>query len=182
MRAWQELISGMKLIGTPYPNTEAELCAFEDTNNIQLPLEYREYCKVFGGGDFNEIIKVFCIAHTVPAEDLISEQRDFKFLLKMAFRDYPLVQQIIDTSFIFAFGIENNDLSFLFDFSSYDHNQESCNIYVLNRLTYSYYNLGCSFYRFTYDFCITETARQEFPDLLCDDNFIYTNTFICHSL
>jgi SMI1 / KNR4 family (SUKH-1) len=181
MRAWRKLISGMELVGTPYPNTEEELQAFEKAHSLKLPEEYREYCKIIGGGDFNEVLSVHCLAHTRPVEEQLEDQFDFRSVLKSAFKNNSSMQHIIDSSFIFAFGVEDHNLYFLLDLSSYDKKRKDCDIYVLHWLKQEYHNLGRSFYKFISDFCVSETAKREYPNLLCDDDFNYSNTLVYYS-
>lgn len=142
-------------------NNQIEL--FEKKTNLTLPSEYKEYCQVFGSGEFG--ITLFRI-HKPDCFDvesqLISMQDQINACVNYAnFTDDQ--KQLFKSAYVFGQGSDYT--FFIFDLKTYNSEDKSANIYGISEDETIYF-IGRSFFEFVRDVCIGNKAQECFPDLL----------------
>jgi hypothetical protein len=67
---WQELLEQVEVRGDVFELTsEADLLEFESLTGVILPSKYKEFCQVFGSGEFgNDLLSI----HVVSRDNLLS--------------------------------------------------------------------------------------------------------------
>jgi hypothetical protein len=66
---WQELLEQVEVRGDVFELTsEADLLEFESLTGVILPSKYKEFCQVFGSGEFgNDLLSI----HVVSRDNLL---------------------------------------------------------------------------------------------------------------
>jgi hypothetical protein len=60
---WQPILSRIRFQEAVFESdtrTEEELCYFERSSGILLPSDYKEFCQVFGAGQFGDYMRIRC--------------------------------------------------------------------------------------------------------------------------
>jgi hypothetical protein len=178
LEKWIDLFGRMKIVppdSSPNPMSTQELLECERALGCPLPQAYREYCQVFGSGEFgpyqfrirgqdSDSIKSWLFAN--------NQLNDGTSLVIEAYRRYsdapsPEVEQILNAGLHFGESIDQNCVLFFFDLSSYQEVDQSCNIYCYyEHDCVEIYDLGRDFFTFICDFCIGDRAEREFPKMI----------------
>jgi hypothetical protein len=142
-----------------------QLLEFENQAEFVLPIEYKEFCQIFGPGLFTKNwFKVNCSDPEDIGREPISNL-DTKVAIKGSYA-YPLdVQNLIDSAYIF--GVGDGYIFFLFDLRTYSELDQSYEIYVLDdEREHTVHYLGQSFFEFIRDMCLGNRTSLEFPGLI----------------
>ncbi|WP_445632126.1 SMI1/KNR4 family protein [Nostoc sp. DSM 114167] len=169
---------------------EITLKNFESQAGFALPQEYKNFCQVFGSGEFGfnqffiEVPNCEDIEGGLTSNEIILEscKDSFSWSLK--------VQELLDNAYLFGGG--NNFLSFIFDLRTYSEQDERYDIYALQFYSGFISYLGRDFFKFICDFCIGEQAKEvpgllvQVPPMLDKDDPLYeprsrSKTFISYN-
>jgi hypothetical protein len=150
--------------------TEEQLSDFESQYNIILPIEYKEYCQVFGTGQFGEFMDIVC-----PSNRLIEVSNNLLNSIRSAADDIPksranylaisidAIMDLLDSAFVFG---GYDDSIVLWDLRTYQEDDHSYDIYwaLSEDFMGDIYKVGRSFFEFIRDFCLGEKAFEVLPE------------------
>ena len=162
-----------QLTGNAKTSTTEDLTKFEKTNRIILPQEYKEFCQVFGDGEFG--YTQFAI--NIPGQQ---EGEEIAYVRQTMIETYQDIKEsVVSGSFRYGistdarskiensyrFGTGQGYINFVFDLTSYSEIDLSYDIYAFKCDSHpSHIFLGRDFFEFIKDFCLGERAELEFPD------------------
>jgi hypothetical protein len=152
---------------------ETKLQEFELILGSKLPVEYRDYLKVFGSGKFGSGgIGIDSI--DVEVESSIRNSSAILYVCSESFEGAGEltqgIQDLLENSYLFGGG--EAMLSFVFDLRSWRDEDESCDIYgIKNSDITCCYKIGRKFSEFVRDACIANTLKNRFPDLVTISEF-----------
>lgn len=146
-----------------------DLVKVEKENNMLLPQGYKDFCHIFGPGRFGRNQFKIKITGVEEGED-IEESRQ---LMIDSYSDIYVngmqsisreAKEFIENSY--EFGQGDGYKSFVFDLSSYNNKDNSCDIYVFYCCMNGYYRYICrDFFEFIKDFCLSNRAELDFSDI-----------------
>jgi hypothetical protein len=172
--SWQELFDSLRiLVDEPEwgVSTEDEIVAFEQRNNIVLPSDYRNFCKILGSGVASNWLEIYC-----PGCSLLTQSQEGLALTIDYIRQFPSEnpetdQQKIDVlanSFTFADDAGSHFL--LWDLRTYRDEDCSYDIYWAvwdspesEDLETDLRFVGRSFFEFVRDFCYGSRRTDLYP-------------------
>ncbi len=140
-----------------------QLEQFESQAGFILPHEYKEYCQVFGTGEFGiTIFNIRCPDCVDVVGHLISLQDTINACVNYA--DYSEEEkQIFQSAYVFGYGADHSFL--IFDLATYSDEDKSANIYGISEDDTIYF-IGRSFWEFIRDVCMGDKAAKCFPELV----------------
>jgi hypothetical protein len=160
---------------------QEDIVAFESVFGKKMPVEYRNFLKVFGTGTFGvDGVSI----HDFQLSDIEGQLRANAGILENHVSDYKRAmkwsnefQDLIDNCYLFGFG--EVDISFVFDLRTWDEKDQSYDIYgVEHANSFCYYRVGRDFFDFIQECCINDNLKDKgrFPgftasweDEICDD-------------
>ncbi len=174
IRKWQLLFDQLEVIedlSTKKALDLASLFTFEDENKIILPLEYKNFCQVFGCGIFGGFVRIKC-----PTPNLVSHWQAIRETLKQDLRQFPAkksklkedekIVDFLDNAFVFGDDIGDNLL--VWDLRTYRKLDQSYDIYWMNANFVNddtgIYRIGRDFFEFIRDFCLGTQSYEVLPE------------------
>jgi hypothetical protein len=148
--------------------SEQELEEYELILKHHLPLEYKNFCRVFGEGRFSD--DEFCIncQDTLdPIENLESNPSILESCLETFKYEHQWtsqLQSLVENAYLFGWG--NNKLIFVFDLRTWSDSDQSYDIYGLKFSDCYCYQVGRDFFKFIQEGCIGGKINKEFPNLI----------------
>lgn len=182
MEKWQSLFSRLEIIDEDEEIlTEESLQEFENDKDIVLPLEYKNFCRVFGTGLFGDFVFVASPSHEfynfaeVALEGIRSELKLFPS--HDLSRDQEL-EELLDSAFVFGGDSVWGNLGF-WDLRTYSESDQSYDIYWIGTdlLDEDAYLVGRNFFDFVQDFCLGTEAYKVLPDLKQPESQVIHSTF-----
>ena len=174
--------------------TEEALSNLEEVLSMKLPKGYREFCQVFGTGEFNRLARIYCPCAIQPEKDIrysgpfmlqsLKEAVEFeRESHEMGHPSIP-VETISSLERLLASAVVFGDTAradiFLWDLTSFNASDQSYDIYMvpfdsLNR----FLRVGRDFREFVYNFCFSSNADEILPpDLRFNQPPPATATFV----
>ena len=138
-----------------------ELESFEDSHNLKLPKEYKEFCLSFGTSAFFNALRVYCPNQALSEDLLFSTQEELESYKEYASRIDAIddmldtvERMLLGTGLVFAEG--RAAIMYIFDTASYKESDNSCDIWSASAegALDSFAYLGRSFYEFFLRFCV----------------------------
>jgi hypothetical protein len=155
----------------PDTRTGKELLQFEHASGILLPPDYKEFCQIFGAGQFGDYIRIFCpnIDESISRLQFVRENLEETDLDEYSdvglSVDLVKVRRIVDRAYIF--GDNPNSQVLLWDLESYSTIDKSYDIYLIsNNYPANAYGIGRNFFKFVSDFCIGQKSYELLPEIL----------------
>lgn len=169
IQKWQTLLAQLEAeerpgyIGQKDICTEADLLAFEAETSIIIPVEYKEFCQVFGTVIFGDYVRFFCPNIKYSEEDIHS----LKFGLELQENnglaiDREAIINLLNSAFVFANTC--NGESILWNLKTYSELDKSYDIYLVpgNDID-NVYQVGRDFFKFVCDFCLGTKSHELLP-------------------
>lgn len=184
---WQSLLRELQVTGA----TESS-CSGRDVKRLELelgvvfPIGYTEFCEVFGSGELGGFIRVFCPCFTNGSEGVLNTTLTLASLQQSAglkalaqelgwetdrqskghpsvdSTKFSLLKRMLPEAF--AFGDDPNAHIYLWDLSSYNDSDQSCDIYMVPTDDLDGTTLvGRDFFEFVHDFCLGSRASEVLP-------------------
>jgi hypothetical protein len=149
---------------------------FESQSGIILPHEYKEFCLIFGSGNFGiTFFRIECLPYVSTydgntVEYTIISSREILDNYKQDCQWSSAEIDLLDSGLIFGSG-DNQATSFVFDLRTYSERDLSYDIYGIYRQDLSestgiIYPLGRSFLDFIENICAGDGANLKCPELL----------------
>ena len=183
---WQSLVRELKVTGAAESS-----CSGSDVKRLELelgvvfPVGYKEFCEVFGSGELGGFIRVFCPCCTDVPEDVLNTttlgslqrslglealEQELSWETDRQSKGHPsvdstkfsLLKRILPEAF--AFGDDPNAQIYLWDLTSYNDLDQSCDIYMVPTDNLDGTTLvGRDFFEFVHDFCLGSRAIEVLP-------------------
>jgi hypothetical protein len=168
-----DLLNSIEIQGLIQLNSDEDLHAFEDASGFRLPSEFKDYCKVFGGGFFGATgVTIDFITIPEIVSILLNEQAQRESILSTV--EYLAEDQspselvrLINHSYNFGYSYSN--AWFLWDLESYSQKDKSYDIYIVKGITTDevrFHKLGRNFCEFIRDYAMGRNPDQNFLELL----------------
>ena len=170
LRRWQSLLEQTEVkLNTPgfHLNalttvSAADLEAFEVQLKVTLPLEYKEFCQVFGEGCFGQNFVCIDCATIKGFKSQTTSNAEIIEACKSSFRESLIIQELLDNAYLFGLGDQGTLL--VFDLRTYDQADQSYNIYAIDDNGQPH-QIGRDFYNFIANFCLGTELETKFPQL-----------------
>lgn len=170
--------------------TEDQLQKFESQADLILPQGYREFCQIFGSGQFGWDGFFIDSPDIDEIEKQLGSDRCIFEACKGNLEAYKgnyyssqsnEIDELLDNAYLFGGG--SGLIAFVFDLRTYNEQDLSYDIYGINCDSDFVCYLGRDFFEFVRDICMGDRAKQEFPELLLgssldfdENNLFYRNT------
>jgi hypothetical protein len=163
-----------KLTGAVRTSTSEDLARFEAESEILLPHGYKEFCQVFGDGEFGYTQFAVNIPGQKEDQDIITVRTlmietycDTKELDPSGNIKYISQNALSRIENSYRFGTGQGYLHFIFDLTSYSETNLSYDIYAVKcdsnpSITF----LGRDFFYFIKNYCLSNRLELSFPHLL----------------
>ncbi|AFY53590.1 WD40 repeat-containing protein [Rivularia sp. PCC 7116] len=149
---WQILISQLEIVNKKnLPNTEQDILNFESQTGIILPIDYKVFCQLLGGGTFNGFIDI----HSV-----ITLRKLVEFEIK---------------ELEFASGPNNYDICW--DLTTYSEQDKNYDIYIKTYDDFQWLKLGRDFFTFVIDYCLGMKSFDFLPERFQQKHSDFYNLF-----
>ena len=184
---WLSLVRELKVTGAKESSCSAsEVKRLEVELGVIFPVGYKEYCEVFGAGELGGFIRVFCPCFTdVPEQarnttftlgslqgsgglEALEQELDWetdrqiKGHSRVDGTRLSLLKRILSQAF--AFGDDPNAHIYMWDLTSYNDSDRSCDIYMVPTDDLDGTRLvGRDFFEFVHDFCLGSKASEVLP-------------------
>ena len=138
---------------------QAQFKSFESQAGLILPIVYKNFCQVFGSGEFG--FNLFDI--DIPdCEDVEGRLASEKMILFDYYTDNcSLSDEVIELLYnAYLFGARHNFISFLFDLRTYSEQDQSCDIHAIECSSGFTTCFGRDFFKFIRDYCVGEKAEE----------------------
>jgi hypothetical protein len=177
---WQELLEQVEVRGDVFELTsEADLLEFESLTGVILPSKYKEFCQVFGSGEFgNDLLSI----HVVSRDNLLSmvewtsELKDNLdmdvYLDDLTMAKLDIIRNHLKSALIFG---GNGKSQFCFwDLTTYNKLDDSYDIYLASWGSYDCCRVGRDLFTFVQEFCLGKKPYDYLPEgLRPDDTSIF---------
>jgi SMI1 / KNR4 family (SUKH-1) len=175
--SWQDLIQDLNLKFTGDESgrficTDEQMLTFEQEQNIILPDDYKEFCKIFGSGSVGDLLLIFCPGHPsiLTSQEGLSTTADY---IRRFPSDDPNVDfqkiEVLENSF--TFGDDSGSQFLLWDLRTYSEKDSSYDIYWATWdapdseiLEEDMKSVGRSFFDFVRSFCYGSRKNELYPD------------------
>lgn len=170
LKRWQTLFDQIEIIETSCGSefwSYQEFSEFENETGIFLPADYKEFCQVFGTGEFGSFVSIFCpnLRFSNFCLKAIKEQ-----LFELPDSHYGRVidRETLASLFnsAFVFGSEPSSISIFWGLRSYKEADKSYDIYWASSDGFKgdIYKLGRDFYEFVSEFCLGTKSYEILPE------------------
>ena len=178
---WQALFEEVEIIdrklGAEIWNVD-EIYTFEKNTGIKLPADYKEFCQVFGTGQFGNYVNIYCPNINVSEIYLNAIKLDIQaikdninsylFTKKHKKGDvkFDLIEELINSSFVFGDNVVSD--VFFWDLRTFRDSDKSYDIYMANSdcCDGDIYKIGRDFYDFIYNFCLGMKCFEILPETM----------------
>jgi SMI1 / KNR4 family (SUKH-1) len=175
--SWQDLIQNLnlKFLGDESGRsicTDEQLSTFEQEQNMILPKDYKDFCKIFGSGSVGDLLLIFCpgCARLIPGQEDLLLTSDY---IRRFPSDAPDVDQqkieLLENGFVF--GDDSGSQFLLWDLRTYSEQDFSYDIYWATWdapesevLEEDMKLIGRSFFDFVQSFCYGSRKIELYPD------------------
>jgi hypothetical protein len=153
---WGRLIDTIEVINSPLIEimTSEEILAFEQTHNLLLPQDYKDFCQILGTGQANKYLNIYS-----PTDSLIKHQQLIHLTIRhiSKFPSNNVQQDLLKIDLLknsFMFGDDSCSCMYMWDLRTYSNLDNSYDIYcgVWDSPAYSfdreYQLMGRSFLEF----------------------------------
>ena len=167
---WQSLLDQIEIIETPDGSefwSQEEFSEFENETGIILPVEYKEFCQVFGTGEFSSFIGIYCpnLQFSNFCLKAIKDQlAELPNSRHGRIIDREALIKLFNSAFVF--GSEPSSISIFWDLRSYKEVDDSYDIYWASSDSFNgdIYKLGRDFYEFISEFCLGTKSYEILPE------------------
>lgn len=177
---WRELLKQVEVRGDIFEFTsEVDLLEFEGRTGIFLPSKYKEFCQIFGSGEFgNDLLNIHVVSHDNllsmiewTSELRVNLELDI-YLDDLTMAKLEVIRNHLKSALIFG---GNGKSQFCFwDLTTYDKLDDSYDIYLASWGSYDCCQVGRDFFTFVKDFCLGMKPYEYLPEgLLPDDTSIF---------
>ncbi len=173
---WQKLLKQVEVRGDIFELTSDEdLLEFEARTGIVLPSNYKEFCQVFGSGEFgNDLLNIHVISHDnllsmVEWTSQLKDNLDMEvYLDDLTMAKLEVIRHHLKSALIFG---GNGKSQFCFwDLTTYKKLDDSCDIYLASWGSYDCCRVGRDFFTFVKDFCLGMKPYDYLPESLHPDD------------
>ena len=173
VKQWQVIFKQLRIIEkiTERRISEYSSLEFELTDNIILPLGYREFEVVFGSGYFGEHIQIFspiCYARSQEIIGYFKEtlERELNYEREAGEQWFDPQQvakakRILDSALEFGHNFSGD--SFVWDLASYQESDRSYDIYFVPSVATQVFMVGRDFVEFIREFALGSRAFEILP-------------------
>ena len=169
METWLNLLAQIEIIELPSGSdiwTQEELSQFEKETDIILPQNYKEYCQVFGSGQFGDYMTIYApYPHlsSMSLENIKEDIAEFPDPEHGKMMNVESLKQLLNCAFVFG-GNPMSDTVF-WDLRTYSDSDKSYDIYLANADCFDggIYLVGRDFYEFVRDFCLGLKSYKFLP-------------------
>lgn len=174
--------------------TEDSVSKLEEALSMTLPKGYKEFCRVFGTGEFNRLTRIYCPCALNADKDirysgpfmLQSLKEAVEFERESHERGHPSIplerisflEKLLDSAV--AFADTSRADTFLWDLESFNASDQSYDIYMVpfDSLDQSL-RVGRDFREFVHNFCFSSKADEILPpELRFNEAPLTTTTFV----
>ena len=169
METWLNLLAQIEIIELPSGSdiwTQEELSQFEKETDIILPQNYKEYCQVFGSGQFGDYMTIYApypYLSSMSLENIKEEIVEFPEPQHGKKMNVESLNELLNSAFVFG---TNSicDIAF-WDLRTYSDSDRNYDIYFANSDYFGgdIYLLGRDFYEFVRDFCLGLKSYEVLP-------------------
>jgi SMI1 / KNR4 family (SUKH-1) len=128
---WHQLISSIEVIDSPLMElmTSEEILTFEQSHNLLLPQDYKDFCQVLGTGQANKYLNIYS-----PTDSLIRQQELIRLTMQHVsnFPSSSIQQDLLKTNLLansFMFGDDSCGCMYMWDLRTYSDLDSSYDIY-----------------------------------------------------
>jgi hypothetical protein len=179
---WNQLLEQIKIDGSVWTcSSESDLRNFETRTGIVLPTAYKEFCQVFGSGEF-DLLFIYAIAADDPPMEIHTEDNLECLMMQDPFdydealrRNLERLKALVSHSLLF--GANGDGSIFFWDLETYSSDDESYDIYVASFDDYSDYKIGRSFFNFVRDICLGDEEYSSLPENFRPQSKYFPKTF-----
>ncbi len=132
---------------------------FESEAGLILPEEYKNFCQIFGSGEFGFNLFNINIPDCEDVEGRLAS--DKMILIDYCKNNCSLSDEVIELlDNAYLFGARHNFISFFFDLRSYNEQDKSCDIHAIECSSGFTICFGRDFFKFIRDHCVGEKAKE----------------------
>jgi hypothetical protein len=156
-------------------NSDDDLQALEEAIGFRLPRDFRNYCRIFGGGFFGVTGVIIDFISRPEIPNIILNEKSQRETISYAIESLKIAQRPVDSnlrrlvSHSYNFGYSYTNAWFLWDLESYSREDESYDIYIVKNITSDqirFHKLGRNFCEFIRDCVMARNPDQNFLELL----------------
>jgi hypothetical protein len=188
---WRDLFASLEILYSPNGENicSAEFFSkFESDSGILLPIEYKEYCQVFGSGMFGSYMRIY-YPHKlfdkilgITLSNMKKELENQKKIGLLEEKNTKAIERKLNSAYPFAdnswhpsAGKSWNCIAF-WDLETYSATDESYDIYLGYGL--EFYFICRDFYEFITEFCLGKKSSSILPYNLQPGEEDITQTFL----
>jgi len=191
---WEGLSASLSAGATIAACTEEAMSNLEEVLSMKLPKGYREFCQVFGTGEFNRLARIYCPCAIKPENDvrfsgpfmLQSLREGVEFERESHEMGHPSIavetisalERLLESAVVFGDTVRAD--IFLWDLNSFNTSDQSYDIYMapIDALGQCL-RVGRDFREFLYNFCFSSNSDEILPpDLRFNQPPLTSATFV----